>query len=292
MGLTEKLQRRLGEKYAKYRALVRKLNKKIRLLQRKLKLREDLSAPFISGNAVCERLREKLFCSYIYGRFNSKGYEELINWICGDLDTLCSFTEGATDLEDDEREPLPSATLNYWLDIRDHTHRLDSALCSIWPQNCSSHKSHRAKIRLDVPKDDESDHETPKFNFSFSLSDDVAPIRWRDVTVLSLPTLSPPRTLQTRTSAPSRTGKKVARFALPDIAIDPVQTSRTCASMIKIDNLCDRFRQPCSRECCLGFLASEEWHYHIHDVAYQSRRLTPLRESLCQNANNITTRQK
>jgi hypothetical protein len=46
MGLTEKLQRRLGEKYAKYRALVRKLNKKIRLLQRKLKLREDLSVGY------------------------------------------------------------------------------------------------------------------------------------------------------------------------------------------------------------------------------------------------------
>ena len=41
--LTEKLQRRLGEKYGKYRVLVRKLNKEIRLLQRKLKLREELS---------------------------------------------------------------------------------------------------------------------------------------------------------------------------------------------------------------------------------------------------------
>lgn len=46
MELTEKLQRRLGEKYGKYRVLVRKLNKEIRLLQRKLKLREDLSVGY------------------------------------------------------------------------------------------------------------------------------------------------------------------------------------------------------------------------------------------------------
>lgn len=64
-----------------------------------------------------------------------------------------------------------------------------------WSQTCSSH-THRANLRLDVPNGDENDSESPRFNFSFLVSDNVPSgtsllREWRDVTVLSFKTPSP-----------------------------------------------------------------------------------------------------
>ncbi len=150
------------------------------------------------GGAVDERLRKRFFKSWtcIRGGFFAEKHEQLITDISKEIDDLCKFTKGAIELEDVNREQSMKATSNYWLDIRSHTHRLYSALCSIWPKGCASH-SHRAKLRLDLAKGDKGDREAPQFNVSFSLSDDAACLQssswtWRCVTVHSFQRLHPP----------------------------------------------------------------------------------------------------
>ena len=149
------------------------------------------------GDTVDKRLCKEFFKKRrIRGGFNSEKHNKSIVEIRDDIDQLCNFTKGAVDLDDDDCKKLSSTTSSYWLDIRDHTHRLYNALRSIWFQSCPSH-THQAKLRLDVPGSEDGDHETPQFNFSFLLGDSIASLRtlawnWRDVTIFSVQMLSPP----------------------------------------------------------------------------------------------------
>jgi len=150
-------------------------------------------------NVVDEKLRKEFFkksWTRIRGGFNSERHKLLVAEIRDDIEQLCNFTKGAINLEDIYCEQSSLAISRYWLGIQSHMHRLYNALYSVWSQSCSLH-THRAKLKLDVPKDDESYHETPQFNFSFLLGDNTTsmrslPWKWRDVAVLSFYTHSPP----------------------------------------------------------------------------------------------------
>jgi hypothetical protein len=149
------------------------------------------------GDTVDKILRKEFFRKRrIRGGFNSEKHKTFISEIRDDIDQLCNFTKGAIALDDVDSRRLSSTTSSHWLSVRGHTHRLYNALRSIWIQNCPSH-THQAKLRLDVPKDEDGDHETPQFNFSFLLGGNIASLRtlawkWRDVTISSVQMLSPP----------------------------------------------------------------------------------------------------
>lgn len=149
------------------------------------------------GGKIDENLRKDFFKAWtrIRGGFNADRHKQLIADIRDDIYQLCKLTKGAIDLEDANLERARSANSTYWLDIRNHTHRLYSTLCSIWPNGCSSH-THRAKLRLDMPKGGEGDGETPQLNVSFLLDNNGVSLKsssweWRGVTVLSFETPDP-----------------------------------------------------------------------------------------------------
>ena len=205
--LREKLHQRLGDNFKIYRVSVRRLNKKIQLLRRKLKLPEDqmvgyptqrllsiaeynTQAPFRAGDAIDFSNSWSRIC----GGFSSERYMQHVSQICADIEQLYDLTKGAIDLEDVDYERSSLATSSYWLGIRSHTHRLFKAIRSIWSQSCSSH-THLAKLRLDIHNGDESDREIPEFNLSFLSGGNItsirpSPLEWKDVTVLSFQTPS------------------------------------------------------------------------------------------------------
>ncbi|KAL1644140.1 hypothetical protein SLS58_004420 [Diplodia intermedia] len=115
------LRRRLAGDDGSYRVFVRQLNKRIDLLCRKLKLRDDLSVPFLINGELDEKLRKDFFkksWSRIRGGFNSEKHQQLVADIRDDIDQLCAFTKGALDLEMSEGQksmtahssPSPSAS--------------------------------------------------------------------------------------------------------------------------------------------------------------------------------------
>ncbi|KAL0261611.1 hypothetical protein SLS55_003041 [Diplodia seriata] len=109
------LRRRLAEDYGTYRVFVRQLNKRIDLLCRKLKLRDDLSVPFLIDGELDEKLRKDFFkksWSRIRGGFNSEKHQQLIADIRDDIDQLCAFTKGALDLEISEGQKSMTAHSN------------------------------------------------------------------------------------------------------------------------------------------------------------------------------------
>ncbi|KAL1630613.1 hypothetical protein SLS54_000484 [Diplodia seriata] len=109
------LRRRLAGDYGTYRVFVRQLNKRIDLLCRKLKLRDDLTVPFLIDGELDEKLRKDFFkksWSRIRGGFNSEKHQQLIADIRDDIDQLCAFTKSALDLEMSEGQKSMTAHSN------------------------------------------------------------------------------------------------------------------------------------------------------------------------------------
>jgi len=212
--LRDKLKWRLKEDFGIYMMSVKQLNKKIDLLRRKLKLREDLSVsgplrfsslfiitcwqglqvPFIVGDTVDEKLRKDFFkksWTRIRGGFNAERHKQLVAEIRDDIDLLCNFTKGTIEFEETTQQQPSSAISTYWLNLRSHADGLYNALSSIWPQSCATHH-HQAKLRLDLPNST-TNYEVAKLNLAFLKGHDTTsaslkslPREWRDVTILSL----------------------------------------------------------------------------------------------------------
>ena len=243
-------------------------------------------------------------------RFDSDKYSEVVTEIHEQIERICNLAQDDIDPGAAQyKRSLPS-TLDNWLNIQAHTSRIFNAISSVWPQNCVFH-THHAKLRLDIPTEDQADYERPKINASFSNdkrvdSGDCSPRQWRDVAVISCQTSSLKYVDKFYKSVqsfdivvpiiyccccclPFRVFRKTIRFSPPSIDTGPVQTWKLCTSESKIDNLCTVLEEG-TQVSCLGFLPSEGWHYHIHDPANSSRKLTRLRDIL--TSQKITTRQK
>ncbi|KAF2672437.1 hypothetical protein BT63DRAFT_422895 [Microthyrium microscopicum] len=294
------LARKLGKDFEVYRMSVKLLNKRIGLLRKKLKLREDLTAPFIVGGVVDEKLRKDFFkssWSRIRGGFQAEKHKQLVNEIRDDVDQLCTFTKGAMDIEDLSHERSASAISSYWLGMRSHTHGLYNALRSIWSHNCSSH-THLARLALDLPNDLEDERDTPRFSLYFSLAEKTStqtslPGGSRNFTVLSFQSPVPSTSPNVVSKSPN--AKKKTQFNLPTSPTHGRRkTKMACTSQIKIENLCTTIGKICQPGSCCGFLSGQDWHYHIHDAVDQKvKGLTPLPHILhCQDSTRTTTRQK
>ncbi|KAF7136982.1 hypothetical protein CNMCM5793_006733 [Aspergillus hiratsukae] len=261
------LRQRLGEEdFEDYIIIVKRVKKRVRLLQRKLKLQADFEEPFKMWSFM---------------PFDSGKYTEVVTEIHKEVEQIWDLTQKDIEPRAAQYERSPPPPSDHWLDIRAHTSRIFNVISSIWPRNCMLH-THHAKLRLDIPTEGKKNHEIPKVIVSFATDKGVdsvqrRPQEWLDASVISCQTSSP------------TVSKKAVQSSPPSKNIGPVQMLMACTSERKIEDLCTVLEE--SRQIsCLGFVPSEGWHYHIHDPANVTRKLTRLGDVL--TSQKITTRQK
>ncbi|KAF8249178.1 hypothetical protein K440DRAFT_622544 [Wilcoxina mikolae CBS 423.85] len=301
------LKERLGRDYQTYKHAVGRLDKKIILFGKKLKLGKDMRPPWIMENdTVDEKIRNKFFNSFwtrISGGFNSDKYAKLLDEILGDIDQINKLTEGAIQNESLRREIKRQANDTYWISLRDHAKRLYQSLSSRWPYTCPCKHPHRASLRLDVRNISETDI---LFGFVFSFDENPTagtplPWNWRNVEIKPLQASAFPTTLVSAHAQPSP--KKTVRFTnMPSIVLSTAKGStysqQATPPVTKISDLCKILGATTRTRSCLGLLDDQHSQHLIYCGSQpcpqnEIRKPTSLEEILnCGGAVSLATKQK
>ncbi|KAF2464631.1 uncharacterized protein BDR25DRAFT_307145 [Lindgomyces ingoldianus] len=304
--LKEALEIRLGSNCKVYLSLMDKLNRRIVMFCKKLRLNDDLKPPWIvPDGSTDEKARKKFFknsWTRIRGGFDSDKYATLLQDIDRDIDKISKLTSGAAQLEPLRAEKKNKIQSTYWLNIRDQAQRLFESLSSRFCP-CSCKQPHKANLRLDVRRNHNTENEAVRFAFLFTFEKSgcvpkALPWDWRDVEIEASQCLSTqPPTAPSPAYAAGGT-KKTARFA-PSITVSPTQpNSRSPSPSLasKIDNLCKALMNGYQSGCCLGFLEDQPWQHHIYsvsgpDTGNQICEAASLKELIC-SPKSLATRQK
>ncbi|KAF2242297.1 hypothetical protein BU26DRAFT_584494 [Trematosphaeria pertusa] len=176
--LRRAIESRLGPNYKAYVSLMEKLNKRIELLCKKLKLNDDLKPPWVgTDDSIDEMARKKFFKSIwtkIRGGFGSAKYSMLLQDIDRDIDKISKLTSGAIQLEPlrtEKKKPLRF-------------------------YSCTCNHPHQANLRLDLRNGNDIEGGVTRFAFllTFKMPEcvpKVLPWTWRDIEIESLQFLPP-----------------------------------------------------------------------------------------------------
>ncbi|KAF1985809.1 hypothetical protein K402DRAFT_454804 [Aulographum hederae CBS 113979] len=302
--LQNDLEKRLGPHYKIYSSLVGKLNRRILLFCKKLKLNDDLKPPWINQNGtIDENARKKFFKNVwtrINGGFNSNKYAELLQAIDNDIAKISQLTARGLELEPLRVERLNQIRSMYWKNIRDQAQRLFESLNSRF-DTCSCHNPHKATLRLDARKNDSGE---TAIRFAFLLTFEKSegctgelPWNWRDIEIEASPCTSAPQTSNSSQSV--RLMTTTAAPALPSVLVSSA-LSTTATTYVrsglasKIDNLCRALVRGHNSECCIGFLEDQSWQHHVYCVpgpgsSNQISDIAPIKEVIYDNNSRVTT---
>ncbi|KAF2865617.1 hypothetical protein BDV95DRAFT_612491 [Massariosphaeria phaeospora] len=300
------VQARLGPNTKVYISLMAKLNKRIRLFCKKLKLDDDLKPPWLgSDGSIDEKARRKFFKSTwtkIKGGFDAAKYATLLEGIDRDIDKISKLTSGGLQLEPLRAERKNRMQSIYWQNVRHQAERLFDSLSARF-NPCACNQPHQANLRLDVRKENDGQDEHTRFAFLLTFEKSACipqslPWDWRHIEIESSQSLVTQQVIPITTES----SRKTAHFAPSIIVSSSTQaTSRSASPSLaaKIDNLCGALMdgsQFFQIGCCLGVLDDQQWQHHVYAVAGpgsndQVSEPASLNEMIC-GARSITTRQK
>ncbi|KAI9772128.1 MAG: hypothetical protein M1840_001417 [Geoglossum simile] len=201
--LRKDLERQLGANNEIYLSLVDKLNRRIVMFGKKLKLRDDLKPLWIAGDGALDKNARKKFFknawTRIKGGFDSDKYATLLEEIDRDIYKISKLTPSATRLEPIRAGKRNWLNFTYWKNVRDQAQRLFESL-SLRFCPCSCQHPHQANLQLDVQRDYDAKGDTVRFAFLFTFRKDTytptpLPWDWRDVGIKTLQTPNAPCTL-------------------------------------------------------------------------------------------------
>ncbi|ORX96345.1 hypothetical protein BCR34DRAFT_619709 [Clohesyomyces aquaticus] len=271
------IERRLGPNYKAYISLTEKLNKRIKLFCKKLKLNDDLKPLWVEPDGVVdEKARKKFFkrtWTKIRGGFSSAKYSSLLQEIDRDIDKIAKLISGAIQLE-----PLGAGKRN----------RLYS--------------TYSLRVRNQAQKLFEIEDQVTRLALllTFGASEclpNALPWTWRDIEIVS----SQPLTQQIIVPTPTPGGAfGNTAHTIPSVTISPTPSSVASfpsqPPTARIDNLCEALVDVSGLECCLGIIEDQHWHHHVYVVTgpgskNQISESASLEEIICQRK-MIATRQK
>ncbi|KAK0647417.1 hypothetical protein DIS24_g7785 [Lasiodiplodia hormozganensis] len=109
--LAEALRRRLGnEDFGTFHKALQRVQKRLALMARKLRLQDDLTPPFMQDNVADEERRKEFFASWRYriaGGFNAAKHQRNCAEIYSDVRQLHDLIHGALSLESDRHGRFP-----------------------------------------------------------------------------------------------------------------------------------------------------------------------------------------
>ncbi|KAF2118797.1 hypothetical protein BDV96DRAFT_568475 [Lophiotrema nucula] len=291
--LQKSIEGRLGRDYNIFLLLMEKLNKRILLFCRKLKLNDDLKPPWVLSDGLIDvKARKRFFNSAwtrIRGGFDTEKYGKLLQEIDRDIDKISKLASSAIQLEPIRTDRKNRLQSKYWLSIRDQAQRVFESLSSRF-HPCSCNNPHQANLRLDFRKSKHDDEELARFAFLFGFERSRCaptaqlPWDWMDVEIQGSHTsdsqyIEPP-------AGPKSGARKTARFA-PIITLppDPEAKTRLPPALVaaKIDDLCRAIMNASQADCCIGVLEDRLWQHHVYSVTGPGRgnqiaKAAPLKE--------------
>ncbi len=196
--LHQELKQRLGTNCKIYLSLIEKLNKRILLFCKKLKLDDKLRPPWIKPDGtVDEKARKKFFgnaWTRIKGGFDSSKYADLLQSIDNDIAKIAQLTAGDAKLEPIRAERQNRVRSKQWKIVRDQAQNLFESLSSKLAP-CACQCPHSAQLRLqpqyiDEHEDEDFHDNDTKIRFSVLLTFDKSsctlgspPWDWRGLAI-------------------------------------------------------------------------------------------------------------